>query len=162
MCLYRGYISYVHVRGNFWTKGQIYQICWGYISHCSYWGMYICRCTQGWNSSLWMSPRMTWDGMQGSRYLIVQLSWAVFLVLSSARWSWWWLWLILISQPEDHEARHFSFDVVLGASGKAVNLEGFKRCNLNIHLLIGLDLRFISLDRAESNIYLYDFIWHQV
>ena len=30
-------------------------------------------------------------------------------------------------KPEDHEARHFSFDVVLGASGKAVNLEGFKR-----------------------------------
>ena len=35
-------------------------------------------------------------------------------------------------KPEDHEARHFSFDVVLGASGKAVNLEGFKRYKFKI------------------------------
>ena len=35
--------------------------------------------------------------------------------------------IIIFSQPEDHEARHFSFDAVLGASGKAINLEGFKR-----------------------------------
>ena len=37
---------------------------------------------------------------------------------------------VLFTQPEDHEARHFSFDVVLGASGKSVNLDGFKRWDL--------------------------------
>ena len=50
--------------------------------------------------------------------------------------------IIIFSQPEDHEARHFSFDAVLGASGKAINLEGFKR----------FDLTFIYLCSDFSNL----------
>jgi len=45
-------------------------------------------------------------------------------------------------QPEDHEARHFSFDAVLGASGKAVNLEGFKRYKLDAKLAIAITCNF--------------------
>ena len=32
-------------------------------------------------------------------------------------------------EPEDHEARHFSFDVLVGATGTTFSVDGFSRYN---------------------------------
>ena len=111
-------------------------------------GLHCSRCTLVLSSSPWTSLRTTWVGMQSSRRTIMKL----IMLLRIKRWwktmiNWHFQWtplhmwpvviancqFILIFQPEDHEARHFSFDAVLGASGKAVNLEGFKRSNFDFH-----------------------------
>jgi len=53
-------------------------------------------------------------------------------------------------QPEDHEARHFSFDVVIGASGKDVNLQGFKRYKLDAKLAIAITCNFVNEASKEE------------
>ena len=56
--------------------------------------------------------------------------------------------------PEDHEARHFSFDVVVGASGKTVNLHGFNRYKMDAKLAIAITCNFVndgSKDEAYVN-----------
>ena len=52
--------------------------------------------------------------------------------------------------PADHEARHFSFDVVLGASGKNVNLEGFNRYKLDAKLAIAITCNFANESSKEE------------
>jgi len=52
--------------------------------------------------------------------------------------------------PEDHEARHFSFDVVLGASGKAVNLKGFNRYKMDAKLAIAITCNFVNTASKEE------------
>ena len=112
-------------------------------------GVHWCsRCTLVLSSSPWTSLRTTWGGTQSSRQtnnneidhaaedqtmvknddkLAFSMDFPPSVTcLSSCQF-------ILIFQPEDHEARHFSFDAVIGASGKAVNLEGFKRSNFDFH-----------------------------
>jgi len=52
--------------------------------------------------------------------------------------------------PEDHEARHFSFDVVLGASGKSVNLQGFNRYKMDAKLAIAITCNFVNEASKEE------------
>ena len=52
--------------------------------------------------------------------------------------------------PEDHEARHFSFDVVIGASGKTVNLHGFNRYKLDAKLAIAITCNFVNEASKEE------------
>merc|ERR1719402_2584 len=52
--------------------------------------------------------------------------------------------------PEDHEARHFSFDVVMGASGKSVNLRGFNRYKLDAKLAIAITCNFVNEASKEE------------
>ena len=52
--------------------------------------------------------------------------------------------------PEDHEARHFSFDVVIGASGKSVNLQGFNRYKLDAKLAIAITCNFVNEASKEE------------
>ena len=52
--------------------------------------------------------------------------------------------------PEDHEARHFSFDVVVGASGKTVNLHGFNRYKLDAKLAIAITCNFVNEASKEE------------
>ena len=54
--------------------------------------------------------------------------------------------------PEDHAARHFSFDVVVGASGKTVNLHGFNRYKLDAKLAIAITCNFIN-DASKEEAY---------
>jgi len=52
--------------------------------------------------------------------------------------------------PEDHEATHLSFDVVIGASGKSVNLRGFNRYKLDAKLAIAITCNFVNEASKEE------------